>query len=361
MSHWLAGGTDSFTDIRPFLYPLLLLITDFFGGIYSSWFFQFCLWLMTVNLVFISIFKLTSNSIIAFVGALMTTVNLSFVLLTMYGLSEVTLIFLISVFIYYVVKHYHERKAPQFILFALLIASLMTVVKPLYYLLFLFLSFVIFPLSYFRIFLAKRRLFLFLLLAVSPVIIQLSVMKIRHDTFSISKISSVTLRNYYFSLLYSRINNISFEQAKKHAKDVSGREILDFTIENPKESLYTFWNTMKSNINSRCELIDRKNNPDSYRWMERLNSIYYYFHEFFFYLLLLSLILVLARYKGLILFFCLIIIPLYLVILTSGISFNQGDRLVLPALPLWIVLYIFIAQFLFYHFFKRKSASPAFQ
>jgi hypothetical protein len=36
---------------------------------------------------------------------------------------------------------------------------------------------------------------------------------------------------------------------------------------------------------------------------------------------------------------------LYYILLTSGISFWQGDRLVLPALPLWLVLYSLIIHF----------------
>ena len=60
-------------------------------------------------------------------------------------------------------------------------------------------------------------------------------------------------------------------------------------------------------------------------------------------LLLLPLLLIIKRKDmDALVLLLLLAVSLYLIIGTSGITYWQGDRIVLPSLPAWVILYSYI-------------------
>lgn len=79
------------------------------------------------------------------------------------------------------------------------------------------------------------------------------------------------------------------------------------------------------------------------KYMTIVNKIYYYLH-FIFILPILFLMIYFLGKKQFAKFVIILIMAFlcYYYILVTGISFWQGDRLVLPSISIWTFLYIFV-------------------
>ena len=346
VADWIWGLENTkFTLIRPLFYPLMLGLSRNLAGIFGIWSYQFTLWLISGLLLYRSINIATNNIFLSVGGVLIFTGNLTLMLLTLHALTEVTVIFLLTVLIILIINK-RRHKATQYWFWIIFVVSLLTITKPVFSL--LLLPVLIYRIPFFILELKDQghrlRFLTYLFLALSPVLIQLSLMKVKHDEFSISQIGPRTAANYYLPRVFRDVNHISLAEARKHTKDFDRKEIFEYLLTHHQSSLRTYLITLKENVAAESNFINR---PDThsrlFRYMKLTNEGYLFLHILMLppsILVLMTLfkrrnwadleMVIFLMYSGLI------------IVLTSGITFSQGDRIVLPSLPLWIVLYSII-------------------
>ena len=71
--------------------------------------------------------------------------------------------------------------------------------KPLFIWLVIIVLFIILPVFYLKKYIVTPKNLFILLLVLTPLLFQITLMKVKYDTYSISKIGSKTFRNYFLS------------------------------------------------------------------------------------------------------------------------------------------------------------------
>ena len=346
---WLLHtGPGTCSDTRPFLYPAVSQLFDFIGGANAVWFLQFGLYMLAINLLYRSIFDLTRNVFFAFTGGILLSFNLSVIVMTLHGLTEMACIFLFTVLIAIVTKMIREGFTFNRMLLIVLLFVTLTMVKPVFST-FIWLSLVLLVYRFYRELKQVRNLSL-LAAVIAPVLFQLCLMKINYNEAFISKIGHITLRDYYYRMLYTDVHNIPFDNAPditeeqiQHTFDITAKattsDIVFFSMAHPRRaaSIYAF--NLRDNVKAFSPMVYMLKIPSWTKWMDNVNLFYYYLH------LLFLIVIPLTAKRAFLTFgksarglFALYSVAAF-IILSSGISFYQGDRLILPALPLWVFVY----------------------
>jgi hypothetical protein len=350
VANWLENGVDSDqVSKRPVLYPIILLVSTKIGGVYGIWIFQVIFWLFSLNFIFLTIQQLTKSSITAYIGALVFMLNLSVIALTLHALTEVTTIFLLSMLGYFLTKKIKQYREPQFLHIGLFFLVLLTLVKPAFSLPLYFVFFIVFPLFYLKKHLKHPKHFIKLFLILLPLIIQLAIVKTKYDKLTVSTIGHTTFTNYFIAQGVENIESINREEALSKAMAFSDDEELDYVYEHLPVYTKLFWWNIFDNIDGKSMFLVHTKDRENYRFAEfmrvynRLTVMVHYL----FVLLTLPLLIMLLRKKNYPLLFILgflYTLGLYFVV-TTGISFWQGDRLTLPAIAIWSCLYPSIIYF----------------
>lgn len=346
VGNWLFGiENTNKTIVRPFFYPLMLNLSRSFAGTYGIWCYQFLLWILSGVLLYQSIKKVTHNIILSIGGVFIFASNLTLMLLTLHALTEVTCAFLLTILIVLIINK-QKYKDVHYWLLVIFMVSLLTVTKPVYIILLFAVLVYRIPVFILNILNLKKwkpklRLLSYMALALCPVLLQLFIMEVKHNKFTISQIGYKTAKNYYLANVYGEVNNMSVQQSRGHISSFDQKEMLKYLLTNYEASLYIYFKILKGNVLAKSYFINR---PIAHahlsNYMKIINKVYFLVHVL---MLLPSIIVLIVLFKkrkwvDLEMVFCLML-PMWLIILTSGISFWQGDRLVLPSLLLWIVLY----------------------
>ena len=115
-ANWIDGKVGSTRiSTRPYLYPTFVLATMKIGGVKLLWLVQALFWFLTVNLTYFSINSLTKNKALGFVGALFLLSNISLIVHTLHALTEITVVFLLSVLVNFIVRNLGRNKELHFI------------------------------------------------------------------------------------------------------------------------------------------------------------------------------------------------------------------------------------------------------
>jgi len=343
VAEWLFGGNDTqLTLLRPVLYPFLLGTGRALGGNMGIWVMHILFWFGTINFTYLAIRKLTGKHLIAFAAAAFIMANLSLIALTFHGLTEVTATFMMSVFTWYMVRNYKFYLAPKMLIAAVLLLSLLTLVKPVFYPLYLLALLLVFPLYYLSTFLKQKRNLLWLFLAASPVLLQMTLLKFKHGEFTVSKIGDAAITNYYLPKAYAQMNDVSIEAARESTEHFKTTDHLAYIFQNPA----VFYDVVKSNLKRSIKgepvflkYPTRWKNPVMVQRMRELNGIYFALHHIFPWLMVLMSIHFWRTDKQKLALILALTVPFVWILLSSGLSFYQGDRLPLPALPVWTTLY----------------------
>jgi hypothetical protein len=347
VADWMENGTDTESIAkRPILFPIIILISSKIGGIYGIWFLQFIFWLISANLIFLTIKKLTDNIYFSYAGALLFITNLSLISLTFHALTEVTTTFVLSFLGYFIVTNFSSFKNVRFIHGLILFLVLLTIIKPVFYLPLLFTLLMPLPFFYWRKYKENPKKLLNLLLILFPLFLQLGIMKTKYGEFKVSKIASITLTDYLLTQGIEKIDGTDPETANEKANSLSPSEQRKYLMENFSVYFDLFFSNVKSNIKAFSTFLlypAGKENIPMANFMLEMNSYYYKIHQIFL-LLTIILLVILIRKKDL---GNLIILILFssltaYYIFTTGVSTYQGDRLTLAAISIWIPLYLFI-------------------
>jgi hypothetical protein len=335
---WLFGRGNS-TQIanRPWLYPFILGLTrTLFADNTESvmWIAQFLMWLASGILIYFALQNGTHSTILSILGAGVFYSHPSPLILTFHGMTETLNILLIAILCWVVTTKLETR-----FYIVLLLLSLATVVKPIY-LIFLILFVIYLVLRYRTIPRLKQIGTIALLL--TPIWIQLLLSFLATGIPTISDIGAYTFKNYWVADVYQRVEGIEWRESTKRIEDWDLQTQLDYLWKHQRETVLAY----------RRHIIDDNLWTGSFftlgegnrlnGFARTMNAVSAYIH-----VLMLPLImyyLISAKYREnpnsgtiALLYFCFVI-----QLLTSGISTGQEDRLMITALPLWIVAYLLV-------------------
>jgi hypothetical protein len=360
VSKWISDGTETdSTAIRPVLYPIFLLIIFKFSGEFGIFITQAILWLFTINLIFLSIKNLTSSILYAYVGSGIVLFNFSLMALTAHALTEIPSIFVLSLLTYLIILNRRTYREAKFALTVVVVLVALTLIKPIFYLPTMFTVFILIPIFYFKKVVLQPRYLLKLLVFLIPLFCQMSLTLVKHGEFKVSKIGSYTLSRYFIAQGLVQVEEIDFENARIKAEKLSTKERLTFLKTHLRTNYRNFTDNVKDNIKGAPTYLNFPipgKNPNSTIFMLNYNKIMLPLHRFFF---VLGILLVIqlwrqSNFELVIPIMILFVLNIYLIVMT-GISFWQGDRLTLPAIALWAVLYPVLTHFALGQLMNKKN------
>jgi hypothetical protein len=338
VGEWLFSRSDiTSIDHRPWLYPLFLGLTrTLFGGGAESvmWILQLLMWLASGALIYLSLQNAARSTVLAMLGAGFFFSHPSPLLLTFHGMTESLNFLLISAFCWVLTTTKENR-----LYYAILLIALATVTKPVY-LLFLILL-VIYAIWRDKHTPRSRQVGLIALLLL-PIWIQLLLSTIAVGKPTISTIGSYTFKNYLVADVYLRTEGTEWRETTALIEDWNMQQQLSYLWDHQRMTLLTV----------RSHLIDSNLLTGSFYALGEGNILKEFsinLNVFAAYVHLLMLPLVLyyllsTKYKENKETIALLYICFVLQWLTSGISTGQEDRLMITALPLWIVAYLLVLR-----------------
>ena len=333
---WLFGrvNSDAIAD-RPWLYPFMLgLALTLFAGNAESvlWTGQFLMWLASGLVIYLALQNGTRSTVLSMLGAGIFFSHPSPLILTFHGMTESLNILLIAIFCWILTTSTEQR--PHL---ALLLLSLATVVKPIYLL--ALILFVVYLLIRYKKTTRLKQIGLIALLLI-PIWIQLFLSLIATGKPAISNIGAYTFKNYFVADIHLRVEKLEWRESMQEIEDWDLRHQLDYLQQHRRETALAFRrHIIDSNLWTGSFFTLGEGNRMT-GFARTANAISAYLH-----LLMLPLIIYyLASAKYLenketvaLLYFCFVI-----QLFTTGISTGQEDRLIITALPLWIVTYVLV-------------------
>ena len=343
VADWVLGnGVSTNALIIPVLYPLIIAIGRLIDSNFGIWGLQFIMWIIS-GLILYRILKIaTRNYYLTVLGLIIYTGNVTLILLTLHALTEVTAIFLISVLIAWIIniKDIEQNHYWSLVLFIL---SLLVLIKPIFisvWLILLIYQMVTF--IYYRINRQINWKYLgFLVIAILPILVQVSLMKITFNQFTISNIGAFTLKKYLFARVYADINLISVEQARNDTVLYSQNEIYMYLMAHFNTTIESYVKNIAKNIISNSNFVNFPR-PNNYLfvYMRLVNIGYFFIHVMMVPIsIIVSIQLFRKRLWNEFIIILSLMLLLFVIFSSSGITFSQGDRILLPSLPIWIILY----------------------
>lgn len=331
---WLFGRAESGPiSYRPWLYPLLIgLARTLFGpGAENAlWIMQFLMWLASGAFIYLGLQNGTRSTVLAMLGAGFFYTHPSPLILTFHGMTETLNIFLIAMFAWVLTTASQHR-----LYYAILLIALATVTKPIY-LVFLILLAVIVFLQDKRTPKLKQAGTIALLLL--PVWIQLILSYSVSGRLTISQIGGYTFKNYLVADVYLNAEGTEWREAMALIEDWDTSQQLNYLWQHKRGTILAV----------RDHLVDDNLWTGSFFTLgegNRMDGFAISMNAFSTYLHLLMLPLVLyyllsPRYTENKITIALLYLCFVIQWLTSGISTGQEDRLMITAVPLWILTYL---------------------
>lgn len=333
---WLFGrDTNDMIGIRPWLYPLLLgLARTIFGGGAESvlWASQFLMWLGSAIFIYLTLQNAVKSTPIAILGAGVFFSHPSPLILTFHGMTESLNFLLISIFCWLLTK-----SSKDYLYCALLVLVLATVTKPIY------LVNIVLLIGY--IFIRDKNTPRLkqagkVALILIPIWIQLILSFIATGKATVSGIGSFTFKDYLVADVYMQVEGTEWRQTTALIDDWTLKDQLSYLWDNKRITLLTY----------RSHIIDDNLWTGSFftlgegnrtkEFAIRFNAIAAYLHvlmaPFVFYYFFSS------KYKGNKEIVAVFYITMLVQFATSGISTGQEDRLLITALPLWVITYLVV-------------------
>lgn len=354
---YLETGTEfidfsaiGFSETRPFLYPFALKLFNSIGGHCLVWIVQLFLWILSVNLIFVALKKILKNIVLYWLGSVLYAANLSLLALTFHGLTEVSTAFLLCVLIYQVSSSLDKIFNPNGLTKIYFNFVLLTLVKPLFFIPTLVLLIILLTV-YARNHLFTKRQTSILLIFSLPLIFQLTVMKVKYDDFTVSKISSLTFERYFLTQGIELKEKCSREEALEIAHKMDNSEMKEYLLNNFNTYSEVYASNLSFNLNGYPQYLDMHptfKNKQLLNFMISYNS----WIDWLFYkcLIILGIFSAIALFKNQFythLGIVAIALLYYFCVFSSAISSYQGDRLIVFALPLTIVFYLYLLKGVF--------------
>ena len=348
----MQGSPPYQSEYRPFLYPLILGSCRYFSNnAYAVWFMQFILWIFSLNLIALSVKVFTKRRLFLIASFIIFAANISVIAFTFKAVTITPVIFLLSLWIFLFMKYDMSTLGLTSVFLLTFVLSLLAVLKPVFQLhLLLFLLYVFFK------HIRRLKIYPVILIALIPVIMQLSFMVKVHNVFSLSTISEITFKRYlaakvYAIVEYNSLDSKSIDQARSKIHNSDYWKLFKYFYKHPYHASVVFL----QNVIIENMLVPSHFAGDLMDFTRKTNTIFYYLHFIFFPLLIYTLF---AARNDLSFKMVFLYGFFMLIIFSSGISFWQGDRLTIVSLPLWLIVYSYVLNSFFLGDFRhyRKTA-----
>jgi hypothetical protein len=331
VADWIFGtrGSADASAWRPFLYPVILGLTDLVGGATAVWLLNLVMWFAAPNIAAAAAYRLVKSEWAAILAFLALATNVSLILLTYQALTEIITVALIVTWIYGL-SHLTARLGSTQVVWSLLPLTLLVVVKPEFELLLGVMAVVLAVLVWRSP--ARGTAGVAFAACLLPIAIQLAVMVTFNHYLGISTIGDSTIRGYFLARLYMTINHTNdFNAARQQVIGLSNLEAARLVLSHAGDAIAVFSTTLKDNLLAGSNFILPEAN-------KHLNSVVVWTNRAYA-LMLVALVplaaaaLWRARDGRL----ALLGVGTLNVFLSGGLSFYQGDRLTVIALPLWSI------------------------
>jgi len=330
VADWIYGARASAdaSAWRPFLYPVLLGLAQRVGGLLGIWFLNVALWLIALNVAYAATYRFVKSNWAAAVVFVLLATNISLILLTFEGLTEITVVALLTVWVYGL-SHLTRRPSASQVAWALIPVSLLVVVKPEFE--FLLAVMVVVLLVGIVRGPARGLSMLVLALCLIPIAIQLAINIHFNGYFGISNIGEKAIRGYFLSRLDVAIGqSIDVDAARLKLVDISNFEAARLVLNHFGDAVAVFASTLFENLVAGSNFLIHGHTLLA-RVIVATNVSY-------FVLLLASIpIVVVAVWRardGRLALLCVALLNIYV---SGGLTFSQGDRITIVALPLLLV------------------------
>jgi 4-amino-4-deoxy-L-arabinose transferase-like glycosyltransferase len=268
--------------------------------------------------------------------------------------------FIFSAFILFLAKNKGQLEETSFFQGALLFFVVLKILKPVFSLPFFVFLGLVFPVFYLKKYLKTPKLFLPLLLILLPVFIQITVVKIKSGEMKVSTIGSHTLEMYFLTQGIEKLKKASYNTAYAQAKSFDKTEQRIYLMKNGKVYLRLFKDNIINNSQGYITFLNFPKTCEKPSWSEfaeEMNKRSYYLHQVSA-LIILPILLVFffirKEYENLIVVFSVTIMSCYYIV-TTGIRFDQGDRLVSPSIAISAFLYPLATYYLIDLLKNRRS------
>ena len=248
VADWIFGARASAAASawRPFLYPLLMGLAERLGGVRGVWLLNVALWFITLNVAAAATYRFVKSNWAAALVFLVLATNVSLILLSFHGLTEITVVALLAVWIYGL-SHLTRRPTASQVAWALLPVSLLVVVKPEFELL-LAVMVVVLVVGIIRSSAPGLAAVVFVACLI-PVAVQLAVEVHFNGYFGISNIGDKTFRTFFLSRLDVAIGESSHLQtARLKMVGLSNLEAARFVLNHFGDAVVVFASTLKENL-----------------------------------------------------------------------------------------------------------------
>jgi len=355
---WLFGGVyTSYVSTRTYLFPLFLILVKKLFGLQSFFIVQSLLWLGSVNFIYASIHRILKQPMLAAGFSLIFILNLSILSMTYEVLTETVTIFFCSLLIWIItgINSFRDVQIKSGVI--LLIVSVLTLMKPIFEPLF-----VLFLLATVFLFFRKpeirtRKNISWCVAAILLIGVQLFISVKYTGTFSISGVGNLTVRGYLIAQTYCHSHFDQIMEARRVVWQMSLGELMQFCIANFPELMRNYIHHLHFNISSYPSEASAINSPRfELEFMVWWNKFHWLAQLALPVLLIFSAKKIFRdeslRWKSI-----LLALFMYEIVLVIGVSYGQGDRLVLPAIPFAFALYAIILKVFF---LKRQNSIQKF-
>jgi hypothetical protein len=195
------------------------------------------------------------------------------------------------------------------------------------------------------------------LLALAPMFIQLTVFKQKFNSYQISRIDSYTFRNYLLAQTVAKTEGISLDDSRKTVKEWTDLQARSFVMEHSQSMAGNYFDNLWQNMSARANFFfypEGMESPGLGNTMNVINKIVSLFHLLFFFPVIVLILKLRNTEPGTVILLLSGYLSFLYILLTSGISFWEGDRLVITTWAIWPVLYTYTA----YRLLSGNKALP---
>ncbi|MCG6963960.1 MAG: hypothetical protein LJE95_11905 [Acidobacteria bacterium] len=358
VADWLVNEQPTrATLIRPLLYPVVLALIEPAAGIRGVWIVQALFWLAGGLLLFSALRTFTQRTGAAVVGLLLYATNLTLVLLTLHAMPETLVTFGLTAYVW-VVAARRRLGTDRALLILLALSAVLAATKPSYVGLFLVIA-AIEVVRLVRLSSSRATRAAWIVAACLPVLLQLGIMGIRHGVLGLSTIGGAAVRRYSGAELYRELHGGSLGEARAQVEPMSSGQLASMALDAPGTTVRVWLRLVRENISARSPVTDiPAGHPALSGLMQRINAGYLVLHLVMI-LPTLALLAILVRRRRVqeLTRLALLAVPVVCVMATAGLTFMQGDRIVLPSLPVWISLYAVVLASWWRMFSRRGDSS----
>jgi len=347
VGNYVLGGEETkYIAYRPVLFSLYVAVLYKIGGVLLLWMGQATAIILASLFLHLAILTATKNYVMSWLGSIIILTNFSIIGICFHGLTEPLTCLFLSGLIYIASIRIKKAISPDvFISLAIIFFGTLLLIRPVFQIPF----FIV--LIYFCYLLLKqkinvtRRMKIAIATCLLCVFSQMYIVKIHTNEFSVSLIGNRTLNHYLIAQSVSETMDLPRMDAIDFIETKESSWKMYYILHNPGSVSRFFFKNLLENIQADSfiqDYYDSEINKGFSFWMKGYNKTSLFI---FFFILIMTFV----SYGSLILkkktvqpviILALVALLVYLIMVT-GISNSQRDRLVLTALPLWIFLFVY--------------------